>query len=57
MAADLEEKTNRYEELLAAALDAADIAAQEGTPLYEAGEECEEMARSYLDAGDAFDVV
>lgn len=54
MAADLEEKTNRYEELLAAALDAADIAAQEGTPLYGAGEEFEEMARSYLEDGRHF---
>jgi hypothetical protein len=54
MAADLEEKTNRYEDLLAAALEAADIAAQEGTPLYEAGEECEEMARSYLEDGRHF---
>jgi len=32
MAADLEEKTNRYGELLAEALEAATIAPPEGTP-------------------------
>jgi len=54
MVADLEEKTDRYEELLAEALDAADIAPQEGTPLYEAGAEFEEMAQSYLEDGRHF---
>jgi len=54
MAADLEEKTNRYEGLLAEALDAAEIAAPEGTPLADAADECEEMARSYLEDGRHF---
>jgi hypothetical protein len=54
MAADLEEKTDRYEELLAEALEAAEVAPQEGTPLYEAALEYEEMARSYLEDGRHF---
>lgn len=54
MAADLEEKTDRYERLLAEALEAAEIAPQEGTPLYEAALEYEEMARSYLEDGRHF---
>lgn len=54
MTADLEEKTDRYEELLAEALEAADIAPQEGTPLHDAALECEEMARSYLEDGRHF---
>lgn len=54
MAAELAEKTGRYEELLAEALEAAEIAPQEGTPLYDAAEEYEEMARSYLEDGRHF---
>jgi hypothetical protein len=54
MAADLEEKTDRYETLLAEALAAAEIAPPEGTPLYEAALDCEEMARSYLEDGRHF---
>ena len=54
MTADLEEKTAQYEELLAEALEAAEIAAPVGTPLYEAAEEYEEMARSYLEDGRHF---
>lgn len=54
MVADLEEKTERYEGLLADALDVADVAAQEGTPLYDAALEFEEMARSYLEDGRHF---
>ncbi|MFQ3320505.1 MAG: hypothetical protein ACI80F_002588 [Natronomonas sp.] len=54
MAADLEEKTNRYEELLAEALEAAEIAAQEGTPLHDAAREYREMAESYLEDGRHF---
>jgi hypothetical protein len=54
MAADLEEKTDRYERLLAEALDVAEIAPQEGTPLYEAALEYEEMAQSYLEDGRHF---
>jgi uncharacterized protein len=54
MAADLEEKTDRYEALLADALDAAEPAAPEGTTLAEDAAECLEMARSYLEDGRHF---
>jgi hypothetical protein len=54
MSADLEEKTDRYESLLAAALDAAEIAPQEGTRLHEAALEYREMAESYLEDGRHF---
>ena len=54
MTADLEEKTDRYEELLAEALAAAAVAPQKGTPLHEAALEYEEMARSYLEDGRHF---
>ncbi|WP_129116933.1 DUF357 domain-containing protein [Halegenticoccus tardaugens] len=54
MAADLEEKTDRYGELLAAALDEAEAAAPPGTPLGGAAAECREMAESYLDDGRHF---
>jgi len=54
MAADIEEKTDRYEGLLAEALDAAEIAPPEGTPLRNAALECMEMAESYLDDGRHF---
>jgi hypothetical protein len=52
--ADLQEKTDRYERLLAEALAAADVAPPEGTPLAAAAEEFEEMARSYLADGRHF---
>jgi hypothetical protein len=52
--ADLEEKTERYEGMLAEALAAATVAAPPGTPLGDAAAECEEMARSYLDDGRHF---
>ena len=54
MAADLEEKTDRYGELLAEALEAATIAPREGTPMAEAAAECYEMAESYLEDGRHF---
>ncbi|MDR9382072.1 MAG: DUF357 domain-containing protein [Natronomonas sp.] len=54
MPADLEEKTDRYETLLSSALEAAEIAPQEGTPLYEAAVEFREMAASYLEDGRHF---
>jgi len=54
MPADLDEKTDRYEELLAEALDTAEVTAPEGTPLAEAAAEYEEMARSYLEDGRHF---
>jgi hypothetical protein len=54
MPADLAEKTDRYERLLSEALDAASVAPPEGTPLYEAAVEYEEMASSYLEDGRHF---
>ncbi|WP_267641700.1 DUF357 domain-containing protein [Haloarchaeobius amylolyticus] len=54
MAADLHEKTNRYHDLLAEALDAAEVAPQTDTPMGEAALECLEMAESYLDDGEHF---
>ena len=52
--ADIAEKTDRYEDLLAEALSAATVAPPEGTPMADAAAECEEMARSYLDDGRHF---
>ena len=54
MTADLHEKMDRYEGLLAEALAEAETVAPEGTPLAEAAAEYEEMARSYLDDGRHF---
>lgn len=54
MAADLEEKTNRYEQLLAEALDAATVTPPESTPMWEAAVEYHEMADSYLNDGRHF---
>ena len=54
MPADLAEKTDRYEDLLAEALDAAAVAVPPDSPLADAAAECEEMARSYLDDGRHF---
>lgn len=54
MPADLDEKTDRYESLLAAALDAAETVPPEGTPLREAADEFEEMAAAYLADGRHF---
>jgi hypothetical protein len=54
MPADLEEKTDRYEGLLAEAVDAADVAPPEGTPMHDAALECAEMAESYLEDGRHF---
>ena len=53
MAADLEEKTDRYESLLAEAIETAEPA-DEGTALAEGADECLEMARSYLEDGRHF---
>lgn len=52
--ADIQEKTERYEQLLAEALAAAEIAVPPETPLWEAATDCEEMARSYLEDGRHF---
>jgi hypothetical protein len=54
MPADLTEKTDRYGEMLADALAAAEIAVPEGTPAHDAASECREMAVSYLDDGEHF---
>jgi hypothetical protein len=53
--ADLAEKTDRYEGLLAEALAAATVAPPPETPMADAAEECEEMARSYLEDGRHFE--
>lgn len=52
--ADLAEKTNRYEQLLAEALDAADVAPPAESPLADGAADCVEMAQSYLDDGRHF---
>ncbi len=54
MAAELAEKTVRYEELLADAVEAIEVVPAEGTPLYAAAEACDEMAVSYLADGRHF---
>ena len=54
MPADLDEKTDRYERLLAEALDAATVAVPSGTALADAAGEFEQMARSYLEDGRHF---
>jgi len=51
---DIEAKTDQYEEMLAAALDAATVAPPEGTPMAAAATDCAEMARSYLEDGRHF---
>jgi len=51
----IEPKTGQYEELLSDAVDAAEVAAPTGTPLAAAGEDCIEMARSYLEDGRHFE--
>lgn len=54
MPADLEEKTDRYEGMLAEALAAAEPVAPADTPLGDAAAECYEMAETYLDDGRHF---
>ena len=54
MAADLEEKTDRYGRMLASALDAVDARPPAGTPLAAAAADCLEMATSYLEDGRHF---
>jgi hypothetical protein len=54
MPADLAEKTDRYEDLLAEALAAAEVTAPTDTPLAAAAAEYREMARSYLKDGRHF---
>jgi hypothetical protein len=54
MVADLTEKTDRYERLLADALDAVDVCPPADTPLRTVADEFLEMARSYLTDGRHF---
>jgi hypothetical protein len=54
MPADLAEKVDRYERLLADAIDAAEPTVRADSPLGDAATDCEEMARSYLDDGRHF---
>lgn len=54
MVAELAEKTDRYESLLAAALDAAEPVPPADTPLREVADEFAEMAAAYLDDGRHF---
>ncbi|MEF8781325.1 MAG: DUF357 domain-containing protein [Haloferacaceae archaeon] len=54
MPAELEEKLDRYERMLADALEAAEPVPPDGTPLSTAAADCREMARSYLDDGRHF---
>jgi hypothetical protein len=54
MPADLDEKTDRYERMLADALAEAESRPPADTPLGEAAAECREMAESYLDDGRHF---
>ena len=54
MPADLGEKTDRYERMLADALDAAEAVPPADTPLGDAAAECREMAASYLEDGRHF---
>lgn len=51
---DLAEKTADYEDLLATALAAATVHPGPETPLGEAAEDFQEMARSYLEDGRHF---
>jgi hypothetical protein len=54
MPADLHEKTDRYEGMLADALAAAEVAVPSTTPLGDAATEIREMALSYLEDGRHF---
>ncbi|MBB6645318.1 DUF357 domain-containing protein [Halobellus ruber] len=54
MAADLAEKTDRYEGMLADALSVAEVAVPESTPLGRAATDVREMAFSYLEDGRHF---
>lgn len=54
MSADLAEKTDRYEEMLADALAVTEPRPPAGTPLGEAAADVAEMAESYLADGRHF---
>ena len=51
---DIDEKTDRYEQLLAEALSTATVAPPAETPLADGADDCVEMARSYLEDGRHF---
>lgn len=51
---DITEKTDRYEQLLAEAIEEATVAAPPETPLETAAQDCLEMAESYLEDGRHF---
>lgn len=51
---DINEKTDRYEQLLAEAIEEATVAAPPETPLDAAAADCLEMADSYLADGRHF---
>lgn len=54
MTADLKEKTDRYGELLAEAIEDAEIAPPAKTPMADAAAECHRMSRAYLEDGRHF---
>lgn len=54
MPADLTEKVERYEQLLAAAVSAAEPLAREESPLAAVAEDFHEMAAAYLEDGRHF---
>jgi hypothetical protein len=54
MPADLQEKVDRYEDLLASALEAAEPVPDPETPLGAAAADFREMAESYLEDGRHF---
>jgi len=54
MAAELAEKVERYERLLAEALDVAEPTSAAGTPLEGVADEFAGMARAYLEDGRHF---
>ena len=54
MAADINEKVERYERLLKEALEKADIAPIQGSHMRSVAEDFENMARSYYEDGTYF---
>lgn len=54
MPAELAEKVDRYERMLAEALEATESAVPPDTPLGVAATECREMAEAYLEDGRHF---
>lgn len=54
MVADLEEKTDRYERLLADGIATAEPAMAPDSPMASAADDCLEMAQAYLEDGRHF---